>query len=229
MSIQLKIKTAREVYKAGGYSLVYIANPEQSLDSEQQKVLLIGLGPAASGGFGRTVTAESMRKHVLEGQDHLLLAKFRGTFVGFAAAKNLERMPGIFLTGVVFSPECQGKGLGSAVFRALLGVTKCQILAFTTQSPIMYLMLMRISKLVYPWLSGNPIPPDLRELGIQLMKSRRGEFCSETFVNKGLYPQCLYSKFPWCNDSQVNAFFRRMLHFEGDKTRDGFLLIGETG
>ncbi len=88
-------------------------------------------------------------------------------------------------------------------------------------------MLKRVSRTIHPGVGRNPIPHELQKMGIQIMESRQGEFCSSTFVNRNLYSQCLYLEFPWCSDPEVNAFFRQMLHFDGQKTQDGFLLIGE--
>lgn len=202
MSAQFAVNGNR-TYRAGNYLVIYISNPEQSLDFDQQEALLQSLGPAASRGFGHQVTADSLRRHMLVGQSYLFVAKREDTFTGFMSAENLPDSispSAVYLSGVVLSSGSQGKGLGSAMLRYLLEVSKCKILAFTTQSPVMYLMLKKVSKVVHPGLKGEPIPPKLQETGKQIMEGRRGEFCPTTFVNRNLYPHCLYPEFPWCSD-----------------------------
>ncbi len=137
MSIPIAINEHR-TYKAGKYLVVYVSDPEKSLDLGQQEALLQVLGPAASKGFGHQVTADSLRRHMLIGQNHLFLARAEDTLVGFMSAKNFQGTSVVYLSGVVLSPECQGKGVGSTMIHALLEVTRCSILAFTTQSPAMY-------------------------------------------------------------------------------------------
>ncbi len=217
-----------KIYQVDEHQIICITDPEYSLSIDQQEALLQTLGPVTSEGFGHKVTDASLRKHAVTNSNYLLLVKTKKTFTGFASARNLPNIPaGVFLTGVVLSSRYQRKSLGSKILSFLIKVSRCRMLTFTTQSPVMYLMLKKISKVVYPGVEENPILPELQEMGYQIMKDRQGKFCPTTFVSRNLYSQCLYSKFPWSSDSKVNAFFKRVLHFDRDKTKDGFLLIGK--
>lgn len=204
-------------------------NPEKVLPLVFQENLLPSLRIIASRGFDREVSQESIQRHTLTNQDYLFLIQGGNALVGFASVKILLDIESCaFLTGIVFLPEHQGRGLGNQIFSQVKKASKCKILGLTTQSPMIYRLLQKISVDIYPDVNGRAVPENVQMLGQKIMQEcRKGKpFCSQTFVSKEIYPQCLYTEFPWCRDSQINAFFKRNLHFEGDKTKDGFLLIG---
>jgi len=213
-------------FQSDDYKIVVVEKPKYTLTAEQQETIIRLLQKPSSEGFGHHVREDSLRKRILQDQEYLLLPVIDEQLVGFGSASFMEEPGFLYYEGVVISLEAQGKGIGSRLMKILVRHSACTSLVFTTQSPVMYLLLHRISRVIYPDLHEESIPRDIQKVGTQFMRRRQGEFDGNSFVAHNLYPHCLYTKYPWCGITEIDSFFKRKLHFIDEETNDGFLLIG---
>ncbi|OGC47690.1 hypothetical protein A2886_02850 [candidate division WWE3 bacterium RIFCSPHIGHO2_01_FULL_42_13] len=206
-----------------GFELVTIWDPEDAIGTRTN--LVTELSYVASEGFGKEKGGTEIKEHILTGQTRAFVLTKNKTAIAFAAVKNLTDIcNGVYLTGIAMLPEFQGLGIGSFLMKKALVAETYDLMALHTQSPIMYLGLLKLSTRVYPsW--EHKIPKSIRKIGEAIVAGKEG-FNKMTFVRIGQYKQFLYAKFPWSNNRLANEFFRKQLLIENGETTNGFLVIG---
>lgn len=216
-----------EVQAYEGFELVTVRNPGERMSRAQQNALVAALVKPASEGFGHSVSSASLRRRTAGKQEYLLVPITGGDVAGFCSASKMPLEGYIYCDGIVLDPQFQRKGIGTTVLRHLVDISKCTDLAYTTQSPVMYLLLQRVAGIVYPQTSDIDIPVELQLAMLDFMENENTSFCASTFVARNLYSYCLYPEYPWSGNTDIDRLLRTMLQFDEDGgTRDGFLLAG---
>ena len=210
-----------------GFTLLTVKNPRENLSQIQQRELIAALVKPSSAGFGRAVKESSLRNRVAGNQEYLLIPIVEGVLTGFCSASKMPLNGFLYCDGIVLAPEFQKLGIGTATLRELAGKPDCIGVTYTTQSPVMYLLMERIAHIVYPQKVDINIPGVLQTSMVAFMAAREKTLHSDTFVARELYSHYLYPNYPWTGKADVDNLFKSLLHFdESGNTRDGFLLVG---
>jgi hypothetical protein len=131
------------------------------------------------------------------------------------------------LHGAAIQKSAQSNGLGKKSIEIILRKCKKKYIAFTTQNPVMYESVKKFCYITHPSPTNRYIPTEIKEIGMQLMEHRRGNFDSTTFITTNLYSECLYAKIPCSRNTDVNLWFEKKLGMKNRRTRNGFLFLGK--
>jgi hypothetical protein len=170
---------------------------------------------------------DGVKQHIID-SDVIIILHSDDDVLGFASARrrvyNCRRI--FYIHGIAVASELKRNGASKHLRDALMEINGGNMIAFTTQSPIVYCLFAPVTKL-YPSVKGKKVPREYRKLGEALVADRPGEINPETFVVKGLYDKCLYGSIPRCMDDEVNEWFDRSLEIESGVSCSGLLVIGE--
>ncbi|PIU75565.1 MAG: hypothetical protein COS76_00060 [Candidatus Portnoybacteria bacterium CG06_land_8_20_14_3_00_39_12] len=209
---------------------IWVTEEPKALFEKQENFWIIELVRCvAADSFGVEIeqkSFEGIRDH-LANADLVSVAYGHGEIYGFASVRILSDFDIFFLHGVAIAKKFQSRGVGLKLISALLNRRRLGKIALTTQNPAMFCLTRKMTSIVYPSPEDKIVPLVVRPIGISLMKNRRGVFVQNTFIQEGLYSQCLYPVIPESNDDEVNSWFRESLKIENGITRNGFLFIGE--
>jgi hypothetical protein len=173
--------------------------------------------------------------------DVLVLARERGTLIGFATGKFLDSQT-VNLIATVIDPDFQGKGLStklnSIIIRNFYLRNPIRLITgfrmvFRTQNPSLY-------EKVYGKLILFPDYRGMRKVDSEdkrILEIIKENFCptnqvdEESFVIKGAhekYPELIYQveKIPWAKDPKINEFFETKLGL-GKRTGNTMVLVGK--
>ena len=213
----------------GDYSVAVIDNPFAMFQEKNSSIIVEPLRVITAESFGVPIEKQSIdgvRDHVAN-VDMLAVIYDTEKIFGFVSARVMPERELFYLHGAAISRANQGKRTGFSVVKLLIEKSKMPRIAFTTQNPAMFCLCRKISKFVYPRPEVVEVPDRLESLGTELMKGRKGEFCSKTFVAKNLYSSCLYDCIPDCKDATVNEWFKSRLNIENGLSRSALLFVGE--
>lgn len=211
----------KEVSQKNGLEFLLTEEPEEV------KHLLGSLTEIARDGFGLDdieTNEKSVYQHAILNQRFLVLVRDGNKYVGFAAFSEIDDL--LFLTGIVVKKDYQNHGIGSEVFRLMKEFNGHKYFAFTTQNPVMRILMEKICSSVFPSRNGKVIPKTVKKLASEIMKQRKGEFDPLTFVSHGLYTSPLYDSIPESRDEEINEFFIERLKIKEGKSLHGMLCIG---
>jgi ribosomal protein S18 acetylase RimI-like enzyme len=211
-------------------SISVIKDPKHQFETERDSFerMVQEADLVVSESFGSHLTGgEGTRSHLL-GVDCISVVHQDGRIRGFASVKIYPTENILYLHGIVVHPDLKGMGIGRALLKTLIDHTKTGWLAFTTQNPVMYMMLRSICKTsTFPSHKRPVVPPFLAPIAKELVKGRDGTFHEDTFVIHDLYKHCLYGAMPRTSDESVQSWFDQSLRLDDDgKSRDGFLFLG---
>ena len=169
---------------------------------------------------------EGIRSHVLS-VDSLAVLHQEDILLGFASSKFFKEEGVFYLHGIVVSPLFKGQGGGALLLQTVLEQTNFPMIALTTQNPVMFCLLRRFCRRIYPSPAQPLVPQGLLSVGSRLVVGRSGHLNEATFVIDGLYKRCLYSTLPRSRDDAVNKWFDEALAVKEGVSRNGFLFVGE--
>lgn len=223
---------AKASVRQGRVSVSVLENPASAFRIESEEFvngLLGSFQVVAAQGFGVELGAQSLegiRSHVLS-VDSLAVLHQEDTLLGFASSKFFKEEGVFYLHGIVVSPLSKGQGGGALLLQTVLEQTNFPMIALTTQNPVMFCLLRRFCREVYPSPLQPLVPQELSWIGNRLVVGRSGRFSETTFVIKELYKRCLYNAIPRSRDEAVNRWFDKTLAVKKGVSRNGFLFVGE--
>lgn len=171
---------------------------------------------------------DGVREHVLNVRA-IAVCYNESTILGFASIKQFDGLSVFYAHGIATRMALQGSGIGDIMIRGLLLDNQgFKFLSLTTQSPVVYCLIRRYCSNIFPSSNYQSIPEDLQEIGVSLMKHRKGSFNPATFTSMGLYSKCLYGHgIPISRDAELNNWFEKSLNVVNGASNDGFLFLGK--
>lgn len=216
-----------------GITISVLKNPKPALVSLENKEvvdsIINDLGVIATESFGAKLdeqTNDGVRNHVIE-VDSLGFIHKQNKLLGFASSKLFHEDRLFYLHGVAIATEFKGRGGGTILVKKLAEIAGFPRIAFTTQNPIMFCLLKKLCRKVYPRPGVEEIPQELKKLGCKIIDGRSDGLNPEKLVVNQLYGRCLYNQIPDCTDLIVKQWFTESLEIEGGLTRNAFLFIGD--
>src|SRR3989338_8223295 len=217
-----------KVIEMGDCIIKLIDNTEEFFTAGENESIIYRLREIAADSFGVEIedkSLEGIRDHVIH-VDVCALGYINKVLIGFASVRILHELDILFVHGIAVLMDEQTKGAGSKLLKALIEHYTKNRLAFTTQNPVMYDVIKKFCRDVYPSLEQKG-PEKIQGIGCKLMEGRRGVFNPRTFVSQNLYSCCLYDSIPLSKKQFVNEWFDRVLRIQNRITSDGILLIGK--
>ncbi len=223
-------------YHFDDVDIYIIKDPKSSFMAKSNKEIaeeIIGqIDQVVTSGFGHELGdgIDGTLNHVIE-TSMISVAVCSGKIVGFASCKlfPFTDYSVFFLHGVAIDDEHKGRKIGFRLVSLLLSMSGMDYIALTTQNPIMYCLVEKLSHELNPSLGvldcRNTLPLSLlRRLLIVL--DRPGFLDEASLVYHDLYSDCLYEKIPSSNRKEVNDFFSKTLEVDVRKqTKKGLFLL----
>jgi len=137
--------------------------------------------------------------------------------IAFMSYKNINKEI-VYLSGIVVKKNYQGKGIFSNFMENMINeiAGKTKYLTVRTQNPIVYYVINKYIKQLYP--NEDKIPRQIYELAL-LVDGR----VNENLVIKNCYGRCLSNKVDKSKDNRINKLFEKIDLNVGD----AFLIVGQ--
>ncbi len=216
---------------------VYIINNPKAyfhFEENQEKgdMLIKQIDSVVLSGFGHELGdgVDGTRNHVVE-TSLIALAVLNNKIIGFASCKIFPFFDyqTFFLHGVAVDDNCKGRGIGFKLVSLLYGISRMEYIALTTQNPIMYSLIRKMSKNIYPSLdsvSCEDYLPLIRRM-IRIL-DRPGFFYEKDLTYYDLYSQCLYERIPVSRCKDVDNYFKNKLRMDSNRqTLDGLFILSK--
>jgi ribosomal protein S18 acetylase RimI-like enzyme len=203
------------------------------MKTESDKVIS-QIDSVVTSGFGHELGdgIDGTRSHVVDAS-MVSIAVCDDKIVGFASCKlyPLTDHRIFYLHGVAVDREHKGKKIGTRLISSLLDSSGMDHIALTTQNPIMYCLVEKLSENLFPAMKSVVDPPGAfsnTAYTLLIAGNRPGFFDQSLFVVYDLYSECLYDSIPKSNRHEVNSFFAKRLDVDArNRTRNGLFLMGK--
>lgn len=206
---------------------------KEHLEIESDKVIA-QIDKVVTSGFGHELGdgLNGTRSHVVDAS-MVSIAVCNGEIVGFASCKLYPFIDHkiFYLHGVAVDREHKGKKIGTRLISSLLDSSDMDYIALTTQNPIMYCLVEKLSEGLFPVMKEIVHPPESfsnTAHTLLIAGNRPGFFDQSLFVVYDLYSECLYDSIPKSNRNEVNHFFAKRLGIDArNRTRNGMFLMAK--
>lgn len=227
----LKFERARLHWSQGGLSVsVFGGNGttlffDESRKDVQELISELTLLTALSFGMPLDEESNDGTRHHIQNVSALAILHTEDEALGFASGI-FPREDSFYLHGIAISPKAKGHGAAKKLVGALHELSGLEIMAFTTQNPVMFCLARSVCREIYP----NPekgLPDVFQKQATRLMNGRSQTFEQGSGVCRNLYTRCLYEFLPPCGDESVNEWFDSELDVHEGQTCHGFLFMGQ--